>query len=51
MGIMGTSEVVFTVIFYETGLFNGSLCEVDTGGGWSLTPGDKKIHSDPWRLK
>ena len=30
------TEVIFTVIFYETGLFDGMLCEVDTGGGWSL---------------
>lgn len=45
MGIMWNhfcyvTEVIFTVIFYETGLFDGMLCEVDTGGGWSLTPLD-----------
>ena len=42
------TEVIFTVIFYETGLFDGILCEVDTGGGWSLTPPELSI-SEPAR--
>lgn len=34
-GVVGpvATYVIFTVIFYETGLFDGMLCEVDTGGG------------------